>query len=92
MLFALAVVWGVAVVADSALFSALVAEHSSRDYVGTALTVQMCSGFLLTMVTIRLIPMMASVVGWQWAFLLLVPGPTLGTLAMSRLTQESRST
>ena len=38
VLFALAVIWGVAVVADSALFSALVAEHSSRDYVGTAVT------------------------------------------------------
>jgi MFS family permease len=92
VLFALAVIWGVAVVADSALFSALVAEHSSRDYAGTALTVQLCAGFLLTMVTIRLIPMMASVVGWQWAFLLLVPGPTLGTLAMARLTQDTGST
>ena len=90
--FVLAVIWGVAVVADSALFSALVAEHSSRDYAGTALTVQLCAGFLLTMVTIRLIPMMASVVGWQWAFLLLVPGPALGTLVMSRLTRESGST
>jgi hypothetical protein len=78
-------------VADSALFSALVAEHSSRDYVGTALTAQLCTGFLLTMVTIRLIPMVASVIGWQWAFLLLVPGPTLGTLAMFRLTQEKGS-
>ena len=86
VLFVLAVIWGVAVVADSALFSALVSEYSSRDYVGTALTVQMCAGFLLTMVTIRLVPMMASSVGWQWAFLLLVPGPVLGTIAMLRLT------
>ena len=44
------------------------------------------------MVTIRLIPVMASLVGWQWAFLLLVPGPMLGTLAMSRLARESGST
>ena len=89
VLFALAVIWGVTVVADSALFSALVAEHSSRDYVGTALTVQLCAGFLLTMVSIRLIPFMASVIGWQWAFLVLVPGPALGTVAMSRLTRET---
>jgi MFS family permease len=92
VLFSLAVVWGIAVVADSALFSALVTEHSSRDYVGTALTVQLCAGFLLTMVTIRMIPALASIVGWQWAFLLLVPGPLLGTLAMLRLTQDSTST
>jgi len=91
VLLALAVIWGVTVVADSALFSALVAEHSSRDYVGTALTVQLCAGFLLTMVSIRLIPLMASVVGWQWVFLVLVPGPTLGILAMSRLTRETAS-
>jgi MFS family permease len=91
VLLALAVIWGVTVVADSALFSALVAEHSSRDYVGTALTVQLCAGFLLTMVSIRLIPLMASVVGWQWVFLVLVPGPTLGMLAMSRLTRETAS-
>jgi MFS family permease len=92
VLFGLAVVWGVAVVADSALFSALVTEHSPRDYVGTALTVQLCTGFLLTMVTIRLVPVLASVVGWQWAFLLLVPGPLLGTLAMLRLAHDRRAT
>jgi MFS family permease len=82
LLLGLAVVWGVAVVADSALFSALISEHSLRDYVGTALTVQMCSGFLLTMATIRLLPVVASAIGWQWVFLLLVPGPILGTVAM----------
>jgi MFS family permease len=81
-LFALAAVWGVAVVADSALFSALITEHSPRDYVGTALTVQMCGGFLLTMATIRLLPLVAAAVGWQWVFLALVPGPILGTRAM----------
>jgi MFS family permease len=85
VLVVFAVVWGIAIVADSALFSALVAEYSSRDYVGTALTLQMCCGFLLTMVTIRLTPMMAAVVGWQWAFLLLAPGPALGTIAMLKL-------
>jgi MFS family permease len=84
----LAIVWGVAVVADSALFSALVAEHSPRDYVGTALTVQMCGGFLLTMASIRILPMVASAVGWQWAFLLLVPGPLLGAVAMLRFNDH----
>jgi MFS family permease len=91
MLLALAVIWGIAVVADSALFSALVVEYSSRDYAGTALTMQMCGGFLLTMVTIRLLPMMADVVGWRWAFLLLAPGPVLGTLAMLKLDHSGSS-
>ena len=87
-LMVFAVVWGVAIVADSALFSALIAEHSSRDYVGTALTLQMCVGFLLTMATIRIVPVMAATVGWRWAFLLLAPGPALGTIAMLKLDRE----
>jgi len=84
-LVALAVVWGIAVVADSAQLSALVAEHSPRDHVGTALTLQTCSGFLLTMLSIRLVPVVARAVGWQWAFLCLVPGPLLGAWALRGL-------
>jgi MFS family permease len=81
----LAVVWGFSVVADSAQFSALVAEHSPRTHVGTALTVQTCAGFLLTMVSMQLLPLFAARYGWQWVFLLLVPGPVLGWMAMARL-------
>ncbi len=84
-LYALIMVWGVAVVADSAQFSALVSEHAPRDHVGTALTLQTCVGFLLTMVTIEALPRLAAATSWQWASLLLVPGPLLGALAMFRL-------
>jgi len=84
LLAALAVVWGIAVVADSAQLSALVAEHSPRDHIGTALTVQTCSGFLLTMLSIRLVPIVARSVGWQWAFLCVAPGPFLGAYALRR--------
>jgi MFS family permease len=80
--FALAVVWGFAVVADSAQFSALVSEYSPREHVGTALTLQTCLGFLLTIVTIEALPRFAGAVGWRWASLLLVPGPDLGIWAM----------
>jgi MFS family permease len=80
--FVLAAVWGGAVVADSAQFSALVSEHSPREHVGTALTLQTCLGFLLTMVTIEALPRFAAAAGWRWAALLLVPGPVLGIWAM----------
>lgn len=83
--FALVIVWGFSVVADSAQFSALVTQFSPRDYVGTALTVQTCAGFLLTMIPIRLLPALAGVIGWRWVFLVLLPGPMLGVLAMLRL-------
>ena len=85
--FALAMIWGFAVVADSAQFSALVSDYSPPNHIGTALTLQTCLGFLLTMVTIELLPRVASVSGWRWASLLLVPGPLVGIAAMRRLAQ-----
>jgi MFS family permease len=90
LLLALAVVWGFSVVADSAQFSALVSEFSPRTHVGTAITLQTCTGFLLTMASLRLVPAAAAVFGWRWVFLLLVPGPVLGALAMRRLASASR--
>jgi MFS family permease len=85
VLMALAIVWGFTVVADSAQFSALVSQFTARTHVGTALTLQTCAGFLLTMVSMRLVPWIGTAYGWQWAFLLLVPGPVLGAIAMRRL-------
>jgi MFS family permease len=81
------VVWGVAIVADSAQLSALVAQYSPRDHVGTALTMQTCLGFLLTMASIRLLPVVAQAIGWQWVFLCLVPGPISGAIALGGLTR-----
>ena len=89
-LLALAVIWGFSVVADSAQFSALVSEFSPRTHVGTALTLQTCAGFLLTMVSMRLLPAAADAVGWQWAFLVLVPGPAFGVRAMTALRGGTR--
>ena len=88
-LFLLVMVWGFSIVADSAQFSALVSEYSPTDHVGTALTLQTCLGFLLTTVTIELLPRVAAVVGWGYASLLLLPGPLLGIVAMRGLRQVS---
>jgi len=92
-LLALAVVWGFSVVSDSAQFSALVSEGSPRTHVGTALTLQLCAGFLLTMASIQLMPAIAGAAGgWRWVFLALAPGPVLGSLAMKRLSALSNGT
>ncbi len=85
VLFPLAVVWGLAIVADSAQFSTMVTELSPPEYTGTALTIQTCIGFLITMASIRLVPWAADRMGWSLAFLLLVPGPILGLVSMLRL-------
>lgn len=87
----LALAWGGTVVADSAQFSALVAEHSRPDEVGTALTVQTSAGFLLTMVSIRVVPAAVDTLGWPWAFLILAPGPLAGASAMRALDRTDRA-
>ena len=80
-----ALVWGFAVVADSAQFSACIVSLSPPDYVGTMLTVQTSLGFLLTVLTIGIVPWAVALVGWEWAFAVLAPGPLLGAFAMWRL-------
>lgn len=82
---AASLVWGVAVIADSAQFSAAVAELSAPALVGTMLTVQTCIGFLLTLLSIQLVPLLVGWVGWQGAFAALAVGPVLGIVAMDRL-------
>ena len=84
-LTAVCLIWGFAIVADSAQFSAAVSELSDSRYVGTALTIQTSLGFLLSIVTIYVIPAMVELIGWQWVFVVLMPGPALGILNMLRL-------
>jgi MFS family permease len=78
-------VWGFFVVADSAQFSAMVTELSPPHAVGTALTLQTSLGFLLTMVTIQLIPVLVTLVGWPLAFPVLALGPAAGIASIRRL-------
>ncbi len=85
LVLAIGLLWGVAVVADSAQFSTMVTELADQAYVGTALTVQTALGFLLTVATIWIVPLVRDALGWQWAFALLAPGPALGVVAMLRL-------
>jgi MFS family permease len=87
ILLVVAAIWGASVVADSAQFSACVTELSDPPYMGTALTVQTCVGFLLTMASIELVGRLAASpgFGWAWAFAALAPGPALGVAAMLRL-------
>ena len=83
-----ALVWGFFVIADSAQFSALVTEAVPPHAVGTALTVQTSLGFLLTMVSIQLVPPVEQLVGWRWAFAMLAVGPAAGIAAIRRLVRS----
>lgn len=91
LLAPLALVWGFFVIADSAQFSVLITEHVPPHAVGTALTMQVSMGFLLTTITIQIIPPLVTAVGWQWAFPVLAVGPLLGIMSIRRL-QRSKLT
>jgi MFS family permease len=80
-----ALIWGFAVVGDSAQFSTMVTELADQTYVATALTLQLAVGFTVTVATIWLIPLLEDAIGWRWAFAFLAPGPILGVVAMLRL-------
>ncbi len=90
-LMSVCVVWGISIVADSAQFSASIAELSDRAYVGTMLTLQTALGFTLTLLTIHLMPYWVDTMGWRYAFVPLSIGPALGVFAMARLRAHPRS-
>jgi len=90
-LVALGVVWGISIVADSAQFSASIAELADRERVGTMLTVQTALGFTLTLVTIHLMPSLVDALGWRYAFVPLAAGPAFGVWAMARLRAHPRA-
>jgi MFS family permease len=85
LLVPVALAWGFFVVADSAQFSVLVTESVPPHAVGTALTLQVSLGFLLTTLTIQGVPLLAQAHGWRWAFPALALGPALGIWSIRRL-------
>jgi MFS family permease len=90
LLVIVVLLWGIAVVADSAQFSAIVSEVADQRYVGTALTTQTALGFLLTTVSLRVTAAIAASGGWRWAAASLAIGPLLGIWAMAALMRSPR--
>lgn len=68
-------VWGFFVIADSAQFSAMVSEHTDPEWLGTALQVQTSIGFLITVVSLQIVPIMIDGLGYRWGFAILALGP-----------------
>lgn len=84
VVLAVALVWGFWVVADSAQFSTVITEFGDQANVGTALTLQLAIGFILTVPTLWLIPVVRAAFGWEPAFALLAIGPVVGVIAMQK--------
>ena len=84
-------VWGVSVIADSAQFSASTVELCEPSLRGAMLTAQTCFGFLLTLLSIHLMPVAVDALGWRYAFATLAIGPFLGVWAMLTLRARPES-
>ena len=80
-------VWGLTVIADSAQFSAAVSELAPAGTAGSALSLQLAGGFVLTGVTILGIGLLdpSDATTWRVAFWALALGPVIGIVAMWRL-------
>jgi len=79
------VIWGVAVIPDSALYSTLVADAAPPERAGSLLTLQNALGFLLTALTVQAAPALAALIGWAWVLAILSLGPALGIRALQLL-------
>jgi enoyl-CoA hydratase len=79
--------WGVSVICDSVQFSASVAGLSEGSLRVTMPTIRTCVGFLITLVSIHLMPYVIDLVGWHYAFSVLAIVPFLGTASMRVLRQ-----
>ena len=88
LMIPLLLVWGMAVIADSAQFSAAVSELAPPEWTGTLLTLQTAMGFALTAIVVQALPLWIGYAGWQWAFAPLAIGPFLGVWAMAALRRR----
>ena len=75
-------IWGASVVADSPLFSTLVAHNAAAETKGTALTIVNCIGFSITIFSIQLLNILKDVMNPNYMFTVLAIGPILGLIAL----------
>ncbi|MGA9325425.1 MAG: MFS transporter [Salegentibacter sp.] len=76
--------WGLIVVADSPLFSTLVAQDASVESRGTVLTIVNSVGFAISIVSLQLLNLLNELYNSIFLFMILAPGPALGLFAMFR--------
>ena len=86
-----ALIWGFSVIADSAQFSAAVTELAPTHLQGSALTLQMAVGFLITIGSINLVGWLEPMFGWSHVLMVLAIGPVIGIWAMARLRRRPES-
>ena len=88
---AIAILWGIFIIPDSAQFSALVADHASADKAGSLMTFQTALGFTLTTITVQLTPLIVTKTGWPLLMASLALGPAFGIYSMWKLRRNYQS-
>lgn len=89
MLLVLCALWGITVIGDSALLSALLREYCPEAHVGSALSIQMAGGYTVSAGSILLLPVLAAVSSWELAFLALVLGPVVEIVILQVLKSKA---
>ncbi len=84
-------IWGYLVIGDSPQFSTLTAKTAPPDLVGSGLTIVNSIGFAISVVSIQLCNLLVEMVDPRWVFLVLLPGPVLGLVAMKPLVKMGSS-
>lgn len=84
ILIAFLLIWSISVIADSPLFSTLVAQNAPAETKGTSLTIVNCIGFSITIISIQLISALRNAGNLQYIYMLLAVGPVLGLMALFR--------
>lgn len=82
LLLVFLMIWSIAVIADSPMFSTLVAQSATPTSKGTALTIVNCIGFAITIVSIQLLNLLKNEINFNYIFMVLAVGPILGLIAL----------
>jgi MFS family permease len=88
LFIAFLIFWGMVVIADSPLFSTLVAQNAPQKDKGTALTIVNCLGFSITIISIQLLSFLQNYFGSPYIYLVLVIGPLLGLFFLLKKTAK----
>ena len=92
LLIGFLIFWGLVVVADSPLFSTLVAKNVKPELRGTALTIVNCIGFSITIISIQMINIIRNYLDSRFIYMLLAIGPILGLIALLNKTKTREIT
>lgn len=83
--------WGMVVIADSPLFSSLIAKNVDKHIQATALTIVNCIGYAITIISIELLSLLHQSVISNSIYLMLALGPLLGLVALYKSVKNQNS-